>query len=547
MADPLGLVFSGQDNTGAAFKAPWTSYDPYQAEVAIGEKRRAIMEEKKKAEEKQKKDAFESVVAKSVKWDPFVDMPNQITSEASNYLTNLYATGQGDKVRPVANQVASYANSTADVINKIATQEQQLINKAALDEKVIRPELQTNIAILRDPTIAPPDLYPEIPLMMEKNMERARELQKTNPWMTDRQVEAHAKLLTSGQLSERLLYIPKEYTYDEWMPNLLKEAEAIFNDNQRQIAVGSGTQKTAELTKEQADRIIERNYDGNIVYAGQMRREFARASDEDKKKYGNDVLTFAKNKYSEPLLKDLDILNRSRNININVSTGETGAPVNQQYAIGARSLPAGKVENGVAETTVDFAEGGFAYGVPGQQGELDNMNIRTYANLDTVDEFGILKPIDSTSPVNFRYQNGVYLPTTIKEFVVNVRGGKKVTVRPGTILTRKTINTIKKYNNGEVLNGVIDWMPWAEGAKTYKSGQKTISKTVFAKWEDVAPLYASYVNYRGKNPVLDLVGERPSISVFDFYGIKEKPKSGGGTSGGSSSGATRTTFNPADF
>jgi hypothetical protein len=518
--DPLGLVYSGADGTGAAFKAPWTSYDPYQAEMMKGQTKLKMLEEKKKAEQKQKEDAFKSTVASPVKWDPYVDMPNRITTKASNYLTNLYATGQSDKVQSAANQIASFSKSTANVINSLADSENKLRARAYVEKGVLRDELEDNLRILRDPSIAPPDVYPDVAEILEKNRAKAKEVQKINPWMDDEEAEYYAKLNTSAELATRFMDLPREYPYEQWMPKMMAESKGIMDKNQQAVLSGSTRTLTKDVTRAQAEDIIERNFKGSNMFADQMRREFKKLDDDKREEFGN-ALTYAKQTYYEPLTGDVELKSRSGGISVNVNTGQS-PPVSQEYKGIAREMPAGKVsKEGVAPTSLQFPEGAFAYGSPGQQGNLDNINIRSYVPLDETVDVGTLKIKDSVTPVDFRYQNGVYLPIVKKDFTIKDKEGNVIrTVRAGSIPTKETFDIIKN-NNYTVPNGYLDWQPFAEGAITYKSGTADVSQTVFAKWEDVAPTYASYVNYRGKDPVFDLAGKKPKENIYDYYGINK--------------------------
>lgn len=479
--DPLGLVYTGQDATGAAFKAPWTSYDPYQAELMKGQAKLAMMQEKKKADEKQKEDALKSVIASPVKWDPYLEMPNRITGDASNYLTQLYATGQSDKVQSEANKIASFSKSTANVINSLADKERQIMMKAAVDNKVIRNEYEENLAILRDPSLAPPDIYPEISELFEKNREVAKEVQKTNPWMNDQMVEDYARLKTSDQISSRFLDLPKEYPYNEWMPKMLAESKAIMDKNQQAKLSGSTRTLTKDVTKEQAEDIIERNFKGSNIFASQMRREFRNLDDKAKGQFG-DALTYAKQTYYEPLTGDVELKSRLGGFNLSIGGGagtsmNVDPTTNQVFKDPVGGLdpsnPTTYVTPGQRQTTnqqvsaTGVIAGGAAHEfILASEDEKQGMS----NSLEGTYTMGTLRKRESTSPLNITFGPTKDYPVTTKSFKIKINDEDQ-TIPAGSMLTDYTFDLIK--NSGQkVPSGYIKMKPYINATITIDGESK---------------------------------------------------------------------------
>lgn len=469
MADPLGLVFSGQDGTGAAFKAPWTSYDPYQAEMMKGQKQIAMLQEKKKASEKKKEDALKSVIASPVKWDPYLEMPNRITGKASDYITELYATGQADKVQSEANKIASFSKSTANVINALADNENRLKMKAASDPNVIDEEFQENLAILRDPSLAPPDIYPEVAELLEKNRQIAKEVQKTNPWMDDKEAEDYARLKTSDQLSSKFMDLPKEYRYDQWMPKMMSESKSIMDKNQQAKLSGSTRILTKDVTREQAEDIIARNFTGNHLFASQMRREFRKLNDDKKKEFG-DALNYAKQTYYEPLTGDVELKSRLGGFNLSIGGGagtttNIDPTTNQSYKEGVGGVdqlnPSTYVTPGPKSTTnQQVSANGVIIGGGLHEFILavEDEKAGTFESLPGTFSMGTLRKRESTAPLNITFGRTTDYPINIKPLKLNINGEDQ-TIPAGSMLTDYTFELIRKSGQ-KVPSGVIKMKPY---------------------------------------------------------------------------------------
>jgi hypothetical protein len=467
--DPLGLVYSGADGTGAAFKAPWTSYDPYQAEMMKGQTKLKMLEDKKKAEEKKKEDALKSVVASPVKWDPYLEMPNRITGKASDYLTQLYATGQSDKVQSEANKIASFSKSTANVINALADNENRLKMKAASDRDVIRNEFEENLAILRDPSLAPPDIYPEVAQLLEKNREIAKEVQKTNPWMDDQEAENYARLKTSDQLSSKFMDLPKEYRYDQWMPKMMAESKAMMDKNQEAKLSGSTRTLTKDVTREQAEDIIERNFTGNHLFASQMRREFRKLDDKAKEQYG-DALTYAKQTYYEPLTGDVELKSRSGGFNLSFGGGagtsmNVDPATNQVFkdAVGGLDItnPTTYVTPGPKQTTnQQVSATGVVVGGGAHEYVLASEDEKggTFESLPGTYTMGTLRKRESTAPLNITFGSTKDYPVNVKPLKIKINGQDQ-TIPAGSMLTDYTFDLIRKSGQ-KVPAGVIKMKPY---------------------------------------------------------------------------------------
>jgi hypothetical protein len=524
MADPLGLVYTGQDATGAAFKAPWTSYDPYQAELMKGQAKLAMMQEKKKADEKQKEDALKLASTKAPNWTKYIGVATNLQSKQSDWITKAFTEGRQNEVAQKASLFKTFNDGLVNAVNSNYTQYLAAQNAVNRDAGALRDVASENFTVFENPEFATENYYPGVAEAYNRNLEAAKQRMSALPEGSydEDDVRQYAALLTQNEKRGDLLQVPKQYPVTTWMPVASAEAAKIFNMSAQGDLEGKKKTLTKEVKEEEAKRILDRFYQGDIRFENQMRYEFNRLTPEEQAVYEN-PRKYAQDYYYKDLVAKSDVESGTGGINIGINMGAgERPPVSQQYEGVARKMPAGQISSaGVAKTTVSFPEGAFAYGTPGQQGELDKMNIRSYVNLDETKEAGTLRLKDSVTPVDFRYQNGVYLPTVKKDFVVRDDTGNVISaVRAGSVMTEETFDIIKKHNY-TVPSGHIEWEPWAEGAITYKSGTKDVSKTVFAKWQDVAPLYASYVNYRGKNPVYDLAGEKPSGDIYDYYGINK--------------------------
>lgn len=542
MADPLGLVFSGQDGTGAAFKAPWTSYDPYRAELGRGQAQLNMLEAKQKADEKKKEDILALSKFTPSNWtEANYKALNEFNNAATDYITKVTVEKGLDAGKAEAVGVKSFFDTYTKGVNSNYAAREASRRKVATTPNAISEDANINFAVFDDPSLATQAEFPEVAASYQDNLAKVRQIYANKPFVTDVMMEEVAKDLTRTQ-NPQLLEVPVAYDQSKWLPKL--QATAAKAMQQTAERTGKDIETVKEIPLEEAKQLALGQFVSDPQLQNEMRRQFRGLSEEEKQKYGNMKEYFVQT-YAPLIARRNEGLRGSGGINIGIKVVDgQEPPVNMQYRMDARVMPAGAVTDGVAETSLSFPDGGFAYGVPGQQGELDNINVRSYVSLNNVDVFGQMIPKESTSPVSFRYQNGLYLPTATRNEDVKLKNGGVLKLRANTIISDKALRLLKEEKY-KVPEGLIDWQPWAEGTREYKSGDKTLKETAFVRWSDVAPTYASYVNYKGKNPVYDLAGQQPSVSIYDYYGLtKGSNKSSGSTQ---SKPKPNTNFDPTKF
>lgn len=198
--DPLGLVYTGQDGTGAAFKAPWTSYDPYSAEVRRGAMLGQIEALKQKKKEADDAEYFKATAGATSNWDlQNTGKLNYWNNRLQSQLTKAYQQNQGaitPQVQEMLNRAkigSAELKATSDAQGKAREETIKLISSPNADNNFNTSLTRQNIGVFDNPYAAPKSIYPEIQPQLASYEERIRLANRDNPFIDDKLVKYMAE------------------------------------------------------------------------------------------------------------------------------------------------------------------------------------------------------------------------------------------------------------------------------------------------------------------------------------------------------------------
>lgn len=523
--DPLGLVYSGGDGTGAAFKAPWTSYDPYQAEVARGANMASIVEQKKKLDDKAQADMLKLATVGKIGLQKYADGAYNLTQNQTEYLAGLYADNNAQKAKVEAPMIGQYNKGYSTVAESVRKSYDMTRAKLTNTPAAYREEAERNLAILLNPGLASPDEFPDIYAARQANLEKANLMFQGTPWMTPELIENHADLMTAQQFLPKLTEIPKNYPEQDWYPKVL--ASAKYELEKDAEAEGRLTTRTEKLTEDKAKAILSTAFDNDIQLQSQMTRNYRAERERNPGKY-TDVKDYFMKTYTDRLVKEDIFESLKQGIVFSMgNTITTTAPNGEERY----STPVGSEINqsgsptGNPLTTVTPHHAKTSLNLSGSKGTYGQTSVNTYYPYSQVDELGVMKPNKNTISGVIDLNNVVNNPVAKKD--IRIPGTDKV-IPKGAILTDKTMDIIR--NKGYRLSpGDIGWGTFIETVITSENGVET-AYTPLSVHED-----SIRNQFLGDKKTFNKPGI-PADDVFEYYGL---PK---GTSQPSGGGTTTTTI-----
>ena len=374
--DPLGLVYSGADGTGAAFKAPWTSYDPYQAEMMKGQTKLAMMKAKDEADEKKKAEALKLASTKAPNWTKYIGVATDLQSDQSNWIAKAYAEGRQNEVAQKAGLFKTFNDGYVNAVNSNYTQYLAAQNAVNRDPSALRDVASENFTVFENPELATENYYPGVAEAYKRNLEAARQRMSALPKgsYNENSVKEYAALLTQNEKRTDLLQVPKQYPVTTWMPKATAEATSIFNKSAEGDVAGKTKTVTKEVKEEEAKRILDRFYQGDIRFENQMRYEFNRLSPEQQAIYEN-PRKYAQDYYYKDLVAKSEVESRTGGLNINIGAGgREGTDLTSKYE--PTETPYGVNADYLSYS----AAGSDAYNTAGQGGVVVGLQIQEYFN-----------------------------------------------------------------------------------------------------------------------------------------------------------------------
>jgi hypothetical protein len=514
--DPLGLVYSGADGTGAAFKAPWTSYDPYQAELTKGANIAKIAEEKGKIEQKQKEKVLGGVKIGPVPLFDFAVVGQNMVDNESQYISELMADGKFSDAQNASVKISSlnksYEAITKGLYNSITRTQQTTRNLPG----AYRDEVDQNLAILVNPELASPDTYPDVYNTYQEDLKMSRELFKNDPWMNEEAIKAQAKLSTAQKYVNQLTEVPRDYPEDKWLGDMY--ASAYKEKKKKGEVKGNLNIDQITLDEPEAKKITQDKYEGDYQLRNQMKRNFNALTDGEKAKYGDPKNYFTEKYYPRLLKADYDESKRSQQVFMSgTSTYNTQQDGGDGYVI-----PVGFTSTTTGQTQTNLRPYATVTSLNqiGVNGDLGKTNVNTFYRYDKTDEFGVMKPNTAILSGSFALGNILDVPVVSTEIPLKFKDGTIVIIPKGSIITERVIEIMK--NEGyKIPRGYVKW-------------DKMIENVVTTPDEEVVgltPLRVHEANITNQLRAKKQTYQRPSLpteDVYEYYGIPVKTSSGGG-------------------
>lgn len=534
MADPLGLVFSGQDATGAAFKAPWTSYDPYQAEVMAGQNKIAMMQKKRELDEKKKEDALKIASLKAPNWTKYIGTASDLQSTQSDWITKAFAEGRQGEVEQAAALLKTFNQGFTNAVNSNYSEYLRAENAVNRDPDAFRDVALDNFAVFENPEIATDNYYPGVAEAYNKNLEVARQRMSTLPKdsYSEDAVKSYAALLTQNEKRSELLQVPKQYSITEWMPKLVSQANTLFQQSAQADVSGNMQITKKEVTVDEAKNLIDDLYQGDIRFQNQMMREFNKMLTPEQREQYKNPREYAKERYNDQLVAASKIERKTGGgIGISIGGGATST-IDPTTGL-VRTTPVGgtkakpeatsSLTPGDVSTPIALQGAGDVYTRSATKRYVklkDNTAPGQKAGLGPA---GVLPLISTSLPFSAEFKEVTDYPTAMK--TVKLPNGD--VIKQGDVLTDETFAIIK--NAGYKLDaGSVRMVPYVDVVLT--SGN--VSESALVPYNDVKGGLENQYKNAGKlwqgHPA---VQDNSDTYISNKFGIQFAAPSTGGSTG----------------
>jgi hypothetical protein len=515
--DPFGLVFRGQEGTGAAYIMPQTSYDPYKAAVEQGQAKLKMLEAKKKKEAEDKEEALKLASYKPPSWSSDnVAFATSINSDIQNALTGAFAKGDTEGGKRLATEASAVARGFTENSNKqynLFNQAQQRVNTL---DNALKEVAYQNFAVYSNPNLASPEDYPEVYNAYQEELQKVQAAYKNTPWLSPESIQAIAVTNTRDRVGN-LLDVPKSYDKKMWFPTLL--AQARYAVEKQGEVTGDKKTVTQTLTFEKAKELTQSYWNNDYRLQREQKRIFKELSPEQRGKYEN-----AQDWFVNTIGKELEKADREEfmrgKINIyNSNVGGAGATTyNAEGILEGGFTGFGFVSEGEAQTSVPFSYGSGSIIRADQMGELKGIQVNSFVpverSLGGLETYFTGRAESRTAPADFKFVDYRYRPVATRD--VETKGGK-VVVKKGDIITKETANLINKTGT-QVAKDKIAWKLFAEGTVSYEKDGKKTEEYAYVPWSEIKPKIASQL-IAGKKISQWKDPQPPTEDVFEKLGI----------------------------
>jgi len=314
MADSLGQVFSGQDGTGLAWKAPASTYDPVRGYPEYDAMKAKAVQDKAEKDNAQKKADLELLKYDPSKWQtgntqyvaPYIDdVQNQITQMFTKSGGNLSIEDRV-KANALSNELklnVATLNDQGSALEKVQAE----LSKPGADKAFDIDATNEQFAVYSNPYISP-----------EKNVqEQLREKEekiRNNPnyaGLSDKAIQGRAAL--EWRAENGADYLVGQRIFDE--NNFIKELQGIRNFEKDAYSKGVSEGKYTDVkidkyTQDRADELISKNYETWLPFKKEMQKKFSELSPSQQKVEGS-PLEYAKRRYRKDLVVN-DVFETSR-------------------------------------------------------------------------------------------------------------------------------------------------------------------------------------------------------------------------------------------
>lgn len=534
MADPLGLVYLGQGGTGAAFKAPWTSYDPYQAELAAGQNKIAMMQKKRELDEKKKEDALKIASLKAPNWTKYIGTASDLQSTQSDWITKAFAEGRQGEVEQAAALLKTFNQGFTNAVNSNYAEYLRAENAVNRDPDAFRDVALDNFAVFENPEIATDNYYPGVAEAYNKNLEIARQRMSTLPKdsYSEDAVKSYAALLTQNEKRSELLQVPKQYSITEWMPKLVSQANTLFQQSAQADVFGNMQITKKEVTVDEAKDLIDDLYQGDIRFQNQMMREFNKMLTPEQREQYKNPREYAKERYNDQLVAASKIERKAGGGGIGITIGGGATSTIDPTTGMARTTPVGgTIDNPEATSSITPGDIATPISLQGAGDVYTKATTKRYIKLkdnETPGEkaglgpAGVLPLISTSLPFSAEFKEITDYPTAMK--TIKLPNG--TTIKSGDVITTETFNIIK--NTGYKLPaGSVRMVPYVDAVLT----SDNVSESALVPYNDVkGGLENQYKNagklWQGHPPVQD----NSDTYISNKFGVQfAAPRMGGST------------------